>query len=181
MFDRKKWRKEWDAKNKDRIRGYEKKRRNSVAGKASKKRRDEKYRNKPENKVAMRLYGQKYRKNNRKRRLVNNKRYKQSEKGIAARRRDLIRVYGITIEQHNQMLEQQNGVCAICGGLNKNGKNLGIDHCHRTNKVRGLLCMKCNLTLGAVDDSIELLANAIRYLEKERSDNENSLTKFRVS
>jgi hypothetical protein len=63
-------------------------------------------------------------------------------------------MYNITEEDYNLMLENQKGVCFICGcnpypnGKNKNSKVLHIDHNHETGKVRGLLCSKCNSSLG---------------------------------
>jgi hypothetical protein len=63
------------------------------------------------------------------------------------------------------MLEQQNGVCAICHGNCTTWKALSVDHDHRTGKVRGLLCQTCNTGIGALDDSPDLLRRALEYLE----------------
>ena len=52
--------------------------------------------------------------------------------------------------------------CEMCGSEEK----LVVDHCHKTDKVRGTLCTYCNLTLGNAKDSIEVLKKAIKYLEK---------------
>lgn len=54
--------------------------------------------------------------------------------------------YGITLDDYNSVLEAQNGRCAICGELPSN--HLCIDHDHKTGKVRGLLCISCNVALG---------------------------------
>jgi hypothetical protein len=80
------------------------------------------------------------------------------------------KTYGITQEQYEQMLKDQGGVCAICGRL-PNGSNhveqsLVIDHCHTTNKVRGLLCNNCNSGMGMIGDTVEHLEAAIEYLKK---------------
>ncbi len=68
------------------------------------------------------------------------------------------------------MLAAQKGVCAICHKTCKPvGRKLGrlsVDHDHTTQKVRGLLCGKCNLGLGYFGDSPDTLVNAILYLEK---------------
>lgn len=162
------WKKEWNKNNPDKIHQYEEKRKNSGKRKEYREKRDAEYRNKPENKLRIKLYGKEYGKKNRKKRLMQNKKYKQSEKGKNARHRDLIKTYGLTVEQYDQMLELQNGVCAICGGQNKDGRRLFIDHCHQSKKIRGLLCTKCNLMLGAVNDSVEVLANAIKYLTEQQ-------------
>ncbi len=83
----------------------------------------------------------------------------------------LKRAYGITLEDYNLMLEKQNGKCAICKNevTNKFSKgkihNLSVDHCHKTGKVRGLLCRKCNQGLGSFAENILSLENAIKYLK----------------
>jgi hypothetical protein len=80
--------------------------------------------------------------------------------------------YGITKIQYEIMLKQQNGVCKICKlpekcihHKTKKIKQLAIDHCHKTGKIRGLLCNQCNRLLGYAKDSIELLESAIKYLK----------------
>ena len=79
--------------------------------------------------------------------------------------------YGITIERFEEMLEEQNGLCAICGREETRVSNgvvcrLAIDHDHKTGKVRALLCAACNTAIGRLDDRIELLEKAIEYLRK---------------
>jgi len=61
--------------------------------------------------------------------------------------------FGIDENEYNLLLKCQNRRCAICGRrekakINNIVKRLAIDHCHKTGKVRGLLCSKCNGTLG---------------------------------
>jgi hypothetical protein len=81
------------------------------------------------------------------------------------RLRYLKRRYGITIEQYDTMVEKQGGLCAICGKPpNGRWKRLAVDHCHKTGKVRGLLCHACNVLLGHAEDNWEVLCNAVRYL-----------------
>ena len=77
----------------------------------------------------------------------------------------LRRLYSISIEQYNDMLIKQNYSCAICGAKNSGRKDVlsfAVDHCHTTNKVRGLLCMKCNTAIGKLQHDIEYLRKAIR-------------------
>ncbi len=73
--------------------------------------------------------------------------------------------YGITIEEFNRMVAGQNGLCAICLAPAKNGRNLFVDHCHKTGALRGLLCSECNLGIGSLKDSRDVLLNAAKYLE----------------
>jgi len=95
---------------------------------------------------------------------------RSGEKPFDKRSSGLERTYGITPEDYNQMLKEQDGRCAICLGDDpKSPKRVNhwyIDHCHTTGKIRGLLCNACNRALGNFGDSIETLENAILYLKK---------------
>jgi hypothetical protein len=73
------------------------------------------------------------------------------------------RRYDITYDDFLTMLKAQDYKCAICSCI-ITVESSKIDHSHSTNKVRKLLCMKCNLGLGQFDDSISLLNKAIQYL-----------------
>ena len=85
---------------------------------------------------------------------------------INAKRR--FKEYGITPEIFEELKVKQNNSCAICNTnkLSKNRDELDIDHCHTTNKVRGLLCNSCNRGLGYFKDNPEALLNAIKYLKE---------------
>lgn len=74
--------------------------------------------------------------------------------------------YGISVYEYEEMFFGQDGKCAICGDEEKNGKLLATDHDHKTGKVRGLLCFKCNSGIGQFKDSIPLLLAALEYLRK---------------
>ena len=84
---------------------------------------------------------------------------------VRMRERTKERRYGITQEQFNQMLLNQNSKCKICSNDFKSSKDTHIDHCHNTNKVRGLLCNNCNMALGQFNDNTDNMDNAIRYLQ----------------
>lgn len=79
------------------------------------------------------------------------------------------RLYGVTLDEYNRLLEEQEGGCAICGRTpSENGdryKRLAVDHCHLTNKVRGLLCDCCNRAIGLLGDDAHLLRKAATYLD----------------
>ncbi|MBX9682128.1 MAG: endonuclease VII domain-containing protein [Gemmataceae bacterium] len=80
--------------------------------------------------------------------------------------------YGITKDQYLEMHASQDGKCAICGRSEQQfwrGERLQlcVDHCHKTGKIRGLLCKRCNIGLGHLDDSVDFLNNAITYLQRE--------------
>lgn len=113
-------------------------------------------------------YSAKYRSGIRSNRIF----YKNRQDGD--RRASLKNNYGITLEQYAKMLLKQNGVCAICrlpettasvgGGL----RALSVDHDNETNKVRGLLCGRCNTGIGLLSHKIDLLKKAISYLEEHK-------------
>lgn len=83
--------------------------------------------------------------------------------------------YDLSEEELVLLVNKQECKCAICNKeLNKNVSNsenkdadLCVDHCHVTNKVRGLLCRDCNFALGLFKDNINNLTNAIKYLKNE--------------
>ena len=88
-----------------------------------------------------------------------------------AQRRDrLWRKFGLKPEDYDAMLEAQKGVCAICGREETatwRGKTreLCVDHCHTTGRVRGLLCNRCNHSIGGLGDNAEGVRRALAYLE----------------
>ena len=84
-----------------------------------------------------------------------------------AKERMLKHRYDITIDEYNQLYDNQGGRCKICGDRYILGttKGLVVDHCHTTMEVRGLLCGNCNTGLGKFKDDIELLNKAIEYIK----------------
>lgn len=71
---------------------------------------------------------------------------------------------GITVEQWWTMHDEQGGCCRICDAPLVRGNRPRIDHCHRTGRVRGLLCNRCNLGIGLFADNVESLISAANYL-----------------
>lgn len=68
-------------------------------------------------------------------------------------------LYDLSQDQYNLMLNTQNGVCAICSTTNKHGVALAVDHDHKTGMVRGLLCSKCNGSLGWYESNEQSILN----------------------
>jgi hypothetical protein len=101
-------------------------------------------------------------------------RYNTSERQRATR---LKAKYSMTIDEYDQMLESQNGRCAICrttepGG---SGSRFAVDHNHQTGYVRGLLCSNCNRGIGFLKDSPIILSSALSYLlENDRNSSSSS-------
>ena len=78
------------------------------------------------------------------------------------------RKFGISLAEYNRMLEEQNGVCAVCKGEEpKRYKNIAVDHNHTTGEVRGLLCSSCNRALGLLQDNELIIEELLKY-KKER-------------
>lgn len=107
--------------------------------------------------------------------------YYANKEKILAQRRDRRRVFprrdsdynrkkqwGLTREQFEQMKADQGGRCAICGTEYWGGKHKEaiIDHCHKTGKIRGLLCNRCNQAMGKFEDDPDLLEKVVVYLRK---------------
>lgn len=81
----------------------------------------------------------------------------------------LKREFGITLEQYNEMFQNQQGKCKICLiHQSKLSKALAVDHCHSTKKVRGLLCSTCNIGIGCLGDSVENINRALEYLKENK-------------
>lgn len=76
---------------------------------------------------------------------------------------NLKKLYSMTLEQYQDLLAAQANRCAICNRLFK--KTPLIDHCHKTGKVRGLLCRACNTGIGSFKDDPTLTEAATRYLQ----------------
>lgn len=92
--------------------------------------------------------------------------------------RRISKTYGITEQGLSALLEAQNGQCAICridlslwltGKTGRQRRGLNVDHCHDTRRVRGLLCVKCNVALGAADDDPSRLRAMADYIEQRRA------------
>lgn len=108
-------------------------------------------------------------------------RYEKSAAGKAARKRrnairatrphvkalrkiaHIKRTYGLTREEHANLVAKQNGSCAIC----QRTARLVIDHNHKTGSVRGLLCIPCNTAIGSLRDSPQILDASKKYLQGE--------------
>lgn len=97
--------------------------------------------------------------------------YKRTDRYQRWRRNhDFKNKFGITLEEYDKMFEAQNRVCAICYRpetfiLKGRTHSLAVDHCHKTGKIRGLLCRNCNQMLGLAKDNIETLEKAAKYLK----------------
>lgn len=78
----------------------------------------------------------------------------------------LLKKYGITHDDYERLLKEQDGGCAICGTKDprQRSEHFHIDHDHATGIVRGLLCSPCNQGLGYFQENVAVMARAIAYL-----------------
>lgn len=99
-------------------------------------------------------------------------RYGQKIKGTQfAQRGNRIRHlsrYGLSVADYDRMLTAQKGRCAICDRkkLTARSRRLAVDHCHKSGRVRGLLCLACNSALGLLSESAERCEAMARYIRE---------------
>jgi hypothetical protein len=86
-----------------------------------------------------------------------------------ALRKQSLKKYGLTIEHYDLLLAEQGGVCAICSGVQTDGKMLSVDHDHLTKQIRGLLCRRCNIMLGYARDCPGVLRMGADYLDRHEA------------
>lgn len=131
------------------------------------------------------VYGKKWNKENQeKKRIYNKQRYSDCREQIREKQNiwyknnsekhcdnnwkaKIKRNYGLSIEDYNNLYLKQEGKCKICERHQDDfKKRLSVDHCHKTGKIRGLLCDDCNTSLGKFRDDLKTLSNALKYLEE---------------
>jgi hypothetical protein len=88
---------------------------------------------------------------------------RSGKRKVSNRKSHLKRKYGLTLEAFEALLASQGGGCAICGKPDVDH----VDQDHRTGRVRGILCFRCNVAIGQMDDDCERLAAAMAYLARD--------------
>jgi hypothetical protein len=84
------------------------------------------------------------------------------------RDRKLRQTYGITLQDYEVRYLQQKGMCGLCGNTHPNTgrhSSLCVDHDHKTGRIRGLLCHRCNRALGLLGDGAVILRRALNWVE----------------
>ena len=96
---------------------------------------------------------------------ANQQRYRADGRKAAKDRASYLkRTFGITVQQYDEMLAAQGGVCFLCRRPPTAWISLHVDHDHESGAIRKLLCFRCNNALGDLDDDPDLLARAAAYL-----------------
>lgn len=100
--------------------------------------------------------------------------FSDDERRLRSALRDTRSGHGCSYEEYKRLEAKQKGKCAVCKkpprGSKFNERRLHVDHCHRTGFIRGLLCIKCNVALGLLEDNPRLLKSALRYLGAQDAD-----------
>ena len=79
--------------------------------------------------------------------------------------------YGINKETYEAMVKEKEGKCDICGNIPTGRRTtLHVDHDHITGLIRGLLCNNCNLGLGKLGDSREMVCKINNYFNKSKTE-----------
>lgn len=88
-----------------------------------------------------------------------------------ARRRGVVRVYGLTLEQYEEMLLRCGYRCEVCGKMHEEKQygRLTVDHNHKNGKIRGLLCLRCNAGLGQLMDNPQNVIKLFNYVSRNDS------------
>lgn len=94
--------------------------------------------------------------------------HRKPEFKLADRKRKLRCYYGMEWEDYVRMEQEQGGKCKICQQPPPEGTILYVDHCHTTDKVRGLLCRPCNTAVGFLKDNPALALATAKYLEENK-------------
>ena len=77
-----------------------------------------------------------------------------------------VQKYGLTVEQYNKLLTEQNNCCKTCDSELDMGKHTHIDHCHNTGEVRSILCAPCNQALGLLKEDASTMQRMIDYVSR---------------
>jgi hypothetical protein len=89
----------------------------------------------------------------------------------ACRKEESLKLYGLSLQDYDDLLASQDGCCKICKTTDPRGQSKAgrfyVDHNHTTGKVRGLLCNDCNTAIGLLKDSPKTVAKALEYLLEE--------------
>lgn len=99
--------------------------------------------------------------------VCGNCRAEKSRDRQAYERKRTLRKYGLTQEQYDRLLVSQGGRCPGCGTDEPGAKGWCIDHCHTGGHVRALLCFRCNLVIGQVNEDPATLRALADWLEMQ--------------
>lgn len=108
------------------------------------------------------------------------KRWKENNQeryALLGKAKHLRRKFGITLIEYQNLLDSQRGVCFLCKNpekiknhISKKTSSLAVDHCHKTGKIRGLLCFKCNTTIAHIENNPDIYQIIRGYLALQESE-----------
>lgn len=91
-------------------------------------------------------------------------RHRQAER---AKDRRVTKLYGLTPEAHEAMFQSQSRRCLLCETEHQHRREMHVDHCHSSGKVRGLLCSKCNQAIGLFGENVTVMLRAVEYVRAD--------------
>jgi hypothetical protein len=91
-----------------------------------------------------------------------------AEARTRASQRHRHRTYGLAPDQFHELLFSQDGQCAICQDPLKLGKNTHVDHCHKSDRVRAILCHPCNMLVGHIEARPDVVLAAMSYVQRHQ-------------
>jgi hypothetical protein len=94
------------------------------------------------------------------------KRAKERNPNVSRER--VLRKYGLTLDSFEALFQKQKGKCRGCLSPLIRGRATHIDHCHNSNKIRGLLCNNCNLAVGMLSDDPTRMRRLARYVSEAK-------------
>ncbi len=101
----------------------------------------------------------------------NTRKVRHDKLGFRGRKNYKLRhLFGISIDEYEEMVEKQNNLCFICSNPPQNGLSLGVDHNHNTGKIRKLLCVNCNTMIGHSKEDVTILERTIEYIKSHAED-----------
>lgn len=121
------------------------------------------------NKVRLKEQRKQYYERNRELITMKNREWRKKNplKLAASKRRYHLKYeFGMTVSDYTMLFQKQEGLCAICKSASSSNQSLAVDHNHKTGKIRGLLCVRCNRGIGAFGDCSETLNRAAIYLKE---------------
>ena len=173
LEQKKEQKRQWYIKNKDEVKITQAKYRLENIEKIKEQKRKWYIENKDEAKISNAKY---YLKNKDKVKVVKKEYYLKNKEHILANKKiwvlnnkdrireyQLKRDYNLTLDQYNKMLSDQNGCCKIC---DTKMTKPHVDHCHTTGKVRALLCINCNSSLGQLKEDTKIMQKLIEYVKE---------------
>jgi hypothetical protein len=103
--------------------------------------------------------------------------YQKPEVKLKHRKRHIEKKYNISYSEYEKMLDAQLSLCYICNRPEPQERNeyLAVDHCHKTGKIRKLLCSRCNMVVGLLEENFAIADKIKEYIKNHANPTDNPL------